>query len=65
MTFRGVVTGLEWYFTGVHPDWRGWGIVTALKFRSLLEAKRCGVALTETENHRVTGTLPARPPLEG
>ncbi len=47
----GVVTGLEWYFTGVHPDWRGRGIATALKVRCLAEAKRRGLARMETENH--------------
>ena len=47
----GVVTGLEWYFTGVHPDWRGRGLATALKVRCLAEAKRRGMTLTETENH--------------
>jgi len=47
----GVVTGLEWYFTGVHPDWWGRGLATALKVRCLSEAKRRGVAQMETENH--------------
>jgi len=47
----GVVTGLEWYFTGVHPDWQGRGLATALKVLCLSEAKRRGVALMETENH--------------
>ena len=47
----GVVTGLEWYFTGVHPDWRGRGIATALKVCCLSEAKRRGIVRTETENH--------------
>ena len=47
----GVVTGLEWYFTGVHPDWRGRGIATALKVLCLSEAKRRGIARMETENH--------------
>ncbi len=49
--WAGVVTGLEWYFTGVHPDWRGRGIATALKVRCLSEAKRRGMARMETENH--------------
>jgi len=47
----GVVTGLEWYFTGVHPDWRGRGLATALKVRCLSEAKRRGITLMEAENH--------------
>ncbi len=47
----GVVTGLEWYFTGVNPDWRGRGIATALKLRCIVEAKRRGIARMETENH--------------
>ena len=49
--WAGVVTGLEWYFTGVHPDWRGRGIATALKVRCLTEAKQRGMAVMETENH--------------
>ena len=47
----GVVTGLEWYFTGVHPDWRGRGIATALKVRCVTEAKKRGLTQMETENH--------------
>ena len=50
-TLIGVVTGLEWYFTGGHPDWQGRGIATALKVRCLLEAKQRGIARMETENH--------------
>lgn len=50
-TWAGVVTGLEWYFTGVHPDWRRRGLATALKIRCLSEAKRRGMTLMETENH--------------
>ena len=50
-TFVGVVTGLEWYFTGVHPDWRGKGIATALKVACITEAKRRGIERMETENH--------------
>ncbi len=49
--FVGIVTGLEWYFTGVHSDWRGRGIATALKLRCIVEAKRRGVHRMETENH--------------
>ncbi len=49
--WAGVVTGLEWYFTGVLPDWRGRGIATALKVRCLVEAKRRGIVRMETENH--------------
>jgi RimJ/RimL family protein N-acetyltransferase len=49
--FVGVVTALEWYFTGVHPDWRGRGIATALKVNSMAEAKMRGITLMETENH--------------
>lgn len=47
----GVVTGLKWYYTGVHPGWRGRGIATALKARCLTEAKRRGITHMETENH--------------
>ncbi|MCW3054297.1 MAG: hypothetical protein JWN14_3467 [Chthonomonadales bacterium] len=47
----GVVTALEWYFTGTHPDWCGRGIATALKVRCLEEAKARGIACMETENH--------------
>ena len=47
----GVVTKLEWYFTGVHPDWRGRGVAMALKVRCLMEANRRGFIQTETENH--------------
>ena len=49
--YAGVVTGLEWYFTGVHPDWRGKGIATALKIICLAEAKRQGITRMDTENH--------------
>jgi mycothiol synthase len=49
--WAGVVTGLEWYFTGVHPDWRGRGIATALKVLCLVEAKKRGILTMETENH--------------
>ena len=47
----GVVTGLEWYFTGIHPEWRNRGIATALKVLCLTEAKRRGLPQMETENH--------------
>ncbi len=47
----GVVTGLEWYFTGVDPVWQGRGIATALKVQCLTEAKRRGLIRMETENH--------------
>ncbi len=47
----GVVTGLEWYFTGVHPSWRGRGIATALKVLCITEAKQRGLVQMETENH--------------
>lgn len=47
----GVVTGLEWYFTGTHPYWVGRGIATALKVRCMGEAKRRGISFMETENH--------------
>ena len=47
----GVVTGLEWYFTATHPDWCGRGIATALKIRSMQEAKARGIETMETENH--------------
>lgn len=50
-TWVGVVTGLEWYFTGVHPDWQGRGIATALKVVCLTEAKAHGMTRMETENH--------------
>ncbi len=50
-TWIGVVTGLEWYFTGVHPLWRGRGIATALKVQCLMEAHKRGIAQMETENH--------------
>ena len=49
--YVGVVTGLEWYFTGVHPDWCGRGIATALKVRCLQAAKARGIDRMETENH--------------
>jgi GNAT superfamily N-acetyltransferase len=49
--FLGTVTGLRWYYTGTHPDWRGRGIATALKVRCLQEAKRRGLGRMETENH--------------
>ena len=48
----GVVTGLEWYFTGVDPAWRGKGIATALKVLCIMEAKKRGIAHMETENHQ-------------
>lgn len=47
----GVITSLEWYFTGTHPDWCGRGIATALKVRCLQEAKARGIGCMETENH--------------
>ncbi|MCW3094548.1 MAG: family N-acetyltransferase [Chthonomonadaceae bacterium] len=47
----GVVTALEWYFTGTHPDWCGRGIATALKVRCMAEAKARGMDCMETENH--------------
>ncbi len=47
----GVITGLEWGFTGVHPDWQGRGIATALKVRSLAVAKAQGMEQMQTENH--------------
>ena len=49
--WAGVVTGLEWYFTGVHPHWRGRGIATALKVLCLAEAKKRKMERMETENH--------------
>ena len=49
--WAGVVTGLEWYFTGVHPSWRGRGLATALKVQCIAEAKKRGLARMETENH--------------
>lgn len=49
--YVGVVTGLEWYFTGTHPDWCGRGIATALKVRCLQEAKVRGIGCMATENH--------------
>ena len=49
--WAGVVTGLEWYFTGVHPGWQGRGLATALKVRCLAEARRRGLTSMETENH--------------
>ncbi len=52
-----MVTGLEWYFTGVHPDWRGRGIATALKVRCLSEAKRRDIGRMETENHDDNGAM--------
>lgn len=50
-TFVGVVTGLEWYFTGVHPEWCGKGVATALKVLCISEAKERGIVRMETENH--------------
>lgn len=50
-TWAGVVTGLEWYFTGVHPDWRGRGIAMALKVLCLATAKKRDITRMETENH--------------
>ncbi len=47
----GVITALEWYFTGTHPDWCGRGIATALKVRCMTEAKARGMSSMETENH--------------
>ena len=47
----GVVTALEWCFTGTNPDWCGRGIATALKVRCMEEAKRRGIEVIETENH--------------
>jgi GNAT superfamily N-acetyltransferase len=47
----GVVTELEWYFTGVHPGWRARGIATALKVQCIAEAKKRGLVRMETENH--------------
>jgi GNAT superfamily N-acetyltransferase len=47
----GLVSGLEWYFTGVHPDWRGKGIATALKVKMITVAKERGIAQMPTENH--------------
>ena len=49
--WAGVVTGLEWYFTGVHPEWRGLGLATALKVQCITEAKKRGLVQMETENH--------------
>lgn len=49
--WAGVVTGMEWYFTGVDPAWTGRGIATALKVLCLAEAKARGMARMETENH--------------
>ena len=43
--------GVVWYFTGVHPDWRGRGIATALKVLCAIEAKKRGLNAMETENH--------------
>ncbi len=47
----GVVTELEWYFTGTHPNWCGKGIATALKVLCIQEAKRRGYKRMDTENH--------------
>lgn len=47
----GVITSLEWGFTGVHPDWQGRGIATALKVWSLGVVKSEGMEAVETENH--------------
>jgi GNAT superfamily N-acetyltransferase len=47
----GMVIGLSWNFTGVHPDWRGRGIATALKLRMIEEARRRGLTEIATENH--------------
>jgi mycothiol synthase len=47
----GVITALEWYFTGTHPNWCGRGIATALKVRCMAEAKARGMGCMETENH--------------
>jgi GNAT superfamily N-acetyltransferase len=49
--FVGVVTSLEWGFTGTHPDWCGRGIATGLKVCALQEAKARGLVRIETENH--------------
>ena len=55
--WAGVVTGLVWYFTGVHPDWRGRGIATALKVRCLSEARSRDLGRMETENHDDNGAM--------
>jgi GNAT superfamily N-acetyltransferase len=47
----GVITSLEWGFTGVHPEWQSRGIATALKVHALATAKALGIARIETENH--------------
>lgn len=47
----GVVTSLEWYFTGTHPSWTGRGIATALKVCCMMEAKAHGIGMMKTENH--------------
>ena len=50
-TLIGLVSGIEWYFTGVHPDWQGRGIAMALKLKAITEAKRRGITTMPTENH--------------
>jgi GNAT superfamily N-acetyltransferase len=46
----GLNTGFG-FFTGVHPNWQGRGIATALMVKALTLAKRYGAARIETENH--------------
>lgn len=47
----GLISSLLWGFTGVHPQWQGQGVATALKVRSLAAAKAQGMTEMETENH--------------
>jgi mycothiol synthase len=50
-TWVGMISGLVWGFAGVHPDWQGRGIATALKVWALTAAKAQGMTRIETENH--------------
>jgi len=47
----GLVHGLDWPFTGVHPTARGRGIATALKVWAISFAKAEGFARVDTESH--------------
>lgn len=49
--FVGMVSGLDWCFTGVHPTWQGRGIATVLKVWALSVAKTAELEAVETENH--------------
>jgi len=52
--YVGVITSLEWYFTGTHPDWCGRGIATALKVCCLQEAKARGISPWRQRTTKIT-----------